>query len=234
MSISLTQAAYERLRRDVLSCRLQPGQRLKINELCSRLQVSLGAIREALSRLTSEGLIVAAPQRGFSVAPISIDELHDLTMVRLQIEETCLRAAIRHGDQAWESRVVAALHLLCQTPERPQDDPAGLSETWLEAHAEFHAALVSSCGSPWLLRLRAQLYVQAERYRRLGVSLTRPSYDLRAEHQAIAAAILARDAEHAVNLMTRHMTTTTLAITNDRGQINATAPAAELITAHAG
>ena len=69
--VNLTQGAYEQLRADILSCRLLPGSKLKIQELCIRCAVSLGAIREALSRLTSEGLVVARPQRGFKAAPIS-------------------------------------------------------------------------------------------------------------------------------------------------------------------
>ena len=69
-SSSLTQGAYEALRGDLLACRILPGSRLKIQELCSRLSVSLGAIREALSRLSSESLVIAEPQRGFRVAPL--------------------------------------------------------------------------------------------------------------------------------------------------------------------
>src|ERR1700676_3667331 len=82
---NLTQAAYEGLRADLLACRILPGSRLKIQELCDRFSVSLGAIREALSRLTSEELVVAEPQRGFSAAPISAADLKDLTMVRIEI-----------------------------------------------------------------------------------------------------------------------------------------------------
>src|ERR1700722_6476034 len=100
---SLTQEAYERLRADLLACRLQPGQRLRINELCKRLSVSLGAVGEALSRLTSEGLVSAEPQLGFTVAPISAIDLHDLTMVRIEIEGLCLRQSVANGDLSWES-----------------------------------------------------------------------------------------------------------------------------------
>jgi DNA-binding GntR family transcriptional regulator len=207
-SSSLTQAAYERLRNDVLVCRLRPGERLKINELSAVLSVSPGAIREALSRLTSEGLIVASPQRGFFVAPISIEELRDLTMVRTQIEESCLRSAIAHGDLAWEAGLVAALHLLNQTPERVVGEPKRLNEAWVEAHAAFHAALVAGCTSPWLLRLRAQLYAQTERYRRLSVPLARAPRDLRMEHQQLATVVLARDADAAAELMARHLNVT--------------------------
>src|ERR1700731_5490431 len=83
---NLTQRAYEGLRADLLACRIRPGSRLKIQELCDRCSVSLGAVREALSRLTSEGLVVSEPQRGFRAAPVSVADLQDLTMVRIEVE----------------------------------------------------------------------------------------------------------------------------------------------------
>jgi DNA-binding GntR family transcriptional regulator len=214
-SSSLTQLAYERLRADVLACRLRPGERLKIQDLCERFAASLGAIREALSRLTSEGLVVATPQRGFSVAPISAEELRDLTMVRLQIEESCLCRSIDRGDLVWESRIVATLHMLSQTPERVAGDPDRLNEDWVRAHTDFHAALVAACDSPWLLKLREQLYAQTERYRRLSVPLARVPRDLRKEHQEIAAAVLARDREQAATLMAQHLNATLNIVVDD-------------------
>ncbi len=208
-SLNLTQGAYEDLRADLLSCRILPGSRLKVQELCERLSVSLGAIREALSRLTSEGLVVAEPQRGFRAAPISAEDLLDLTKVRIQIETLCLRRAIEVGDVGWESRLVAALHQLSRTPEHTPDDPSHSSDDWANAHAAFHRALVDGCDSPWLLRLRNQLYDQSERYRRLSVSLAPHARNISQEHQDIADATLAHDAEKAVALLTAHLGVTT-------------------------
>ncbi|HWA45614.1 MAG TPA: FCD domain-containing protein [Hypericibacter adhaerens] len=207
--MNLTQGAYEQLRADLLACRILPGSRLKIQELCNRLSVSLGAIREALSRLTSEGLVVAEPQRGFRAAPISEADLQDLTKVRIEIESLCLRRAIEVGDVDWEARLVAAFHRLSRTPERVEADPARSSDEWAEAHAAFHTALADGCDSPWLLRLRRQLYDQSERYRRLSVPLTTRTRNIGAEHQAIVDATLARDADKAVALLSAHLSATT-------------------------
>src|SRR5712671_6846375 len=113
--VSLTQSAYERLRADLLSCRFEPDERLNISELCAAMGVSLGAVREALSRLTAEGLVVAEPQRGFRVAPISAEDLKDLTAVRSEIELLCLKDSIAHGDVRWEAGLVAANHMLAHT-----------------------------------------------------------------------------------------------------------------------
>ncbi len=211
-SSSLTQVAYERLRADLLACRLRPGARLKIGELCQTLSVSLSAVREALSRLTAEGLVVAEPQRGFRVAPISAEELRDLTEVRTQIEGLCLERAIAVGDVGWESQLVAAFHRLSRTPVREPDDPQRMNEAWSAAHAAYHAALVGACDSPWLLRLRGILYAQSERYRRLSVPLAEIARDLNREHQDIMEAALARDAERAKTLLAQHLELTTRAL----------------------
>lgn len=206
---SLTQGAYERLRADLLAGRLLPGARLKINELCQSLQVSLSAVREALARLTAEGLVVAEPQRGFRVAPISAAELRDLTQVRTQIEGACLDRAIAAGDVAWEARVVAAHHRLSRTPERQHGDPCRMNEDWSAAHDAFHEALAGACDSPWLLRLRRILYDQSERYRRLSVPLAEVARDIDGEHRAIMQAALARDAPRASALLGQHFALTT-------------------------
>lgn len=71
-----------------------PGSKLPIDQVAERFGVSLGAVREALSRLTSDRLVIAEPQRGFSVAPVSAADLIDLTTVRIDIETRCLRRSI--------------------------------------------------------------------------------------------------------------------------------------------
>ena len=208
-SHNLTQGAYEALRADLLACRIAPGSRLKIQDLCQQHAVSLGAIREALSRLTSEGLVVAEPQRGFRAAPISRADLEDLTMVRIEVESLCLRRAMAVGTVDWEARLVAAFHRLSRTPERVASDPVRAADEWAEAHAGFHGALVDGADSPWLLRLHAQLYAQSERYRRLSIPLGLMDRDVDGEHRAIMEAVLPRNVDRALGLMRRHIGATT-------------------------
>ena len=206
---SFTQAAYEGIRADVLSCRLRPGEKIVISDLCQGLGFSLGAIREALSRLTSEGLVIAEPRRGFRVSPISEDDLRDLTETRLGIEAQCLLRSIAAGNIAWESRLVAAHHELSRVPEREPGDPNRVSEGFAAAHGRFHSALVNACDSPWLLRLREILYDQSERYRRLSVPLAQTDRDLGREHREIMEAALARDGRRAGALLEDHLNRTT-------------------------
>jgi DNA-binding GntR family transcriptional regulator len=200
-AISLTVSAYVRLRSDILACRLPPDRKLKIQELSQYLAVSPSVVREALSRLSAESLVVAEPQRGFRVAPINAEDVRDLTAVRIDIELKCLRRAMSEGDLAWEAAIVAARHELVRTPYDLRD----LSDEWTAVHAKFHHALVAGCGSPWLLRIWEQLFVQGERYRRINVMMSREDRDLRAEHSMIAQAVLDRDIALTTELMSEHL-----------------------------
>jgi DNA-binding GntR family transcriptional regulator len=207
--LSLTQSVYESLRADLLACRLPPGSKLKINELCKSLEVSPSAVREALSRLVPEGLVTSEPQRGFRAAPISASDLKALTELRVDIEGSCLRRAIQLHDVVWEEQLCAALHRLSRMPYREEADPKRLSEQWVSAHTAFHKALVAGCDNPWRLRIRDMLYTQSERYRRLSVPLAHSSRDTLKEHTEIVEAALAGDADRAFALLSSHLKNTT-------------------------
>ena len=211
--ITLAAAAYEQLRADLLSCRLPPGQPIKIADTATLLGTNPIAIREALSKLTSEGLVTTEAQKGFRAAPISIGTLRDLTQVRIDIEGLCLRRAIAGGGVDWESGIVAALHRLLRTDLVAADDARRNSEIWAAHHAQYHEALVAACDSPILLSIRTSLYVQAERYRRLSVPLAETVRDLDGEHSALADAAIARDPDLAVALMAAHLNATTKILT---------------------
>lgn len=218
VSPTITQDVYQRLRADLLACRLPPGQKLKIDDLCQRLSAGSSAVREALSRLASEGFVVVEPQRGFRVTPLSLDELRDLTDTRCKIEELCLRDAIVKADLEWEGNLISALHRLCNTPMRAEGDPKRYSDKFALFHTAFHEALVAACSSPWLLRIRETLYVQQERYRWLSLPLAQYDRDLNTEHRGIADAALARNADAAVALMIEHLQTTAQILLNSTAQ----------------
>lgn len=209
---SRTQTLYGQLRVDVISCRLLPGERLNIAELAGKHDVSPGAVREALSRLTAENLVTAEARRGFRVSPISKADLEDLTDIRVGIESQCLRRAITNASIEWESNLVAVSHTLSRMPERAAPTDNHVSDEWAAAHHAFHETLVSTCDSRWLLRVRDRLYAHSERYRRLSIPLAESKRDIRAEHQAILEAAINRDADKAVQLLTDHIRRTTLII----------------------
>ena len=206
--ISLTERAYRQLRDDLLTCRLAPGDKINIKDIADRMGFSLGAVREALSRLTSEGFISADDSRGFRATPISIADMTDLIAVRSEIEGQCLRRAIARGGLDWETAIVSAAHRLGRTPVHAEGDSARLNDDYAIAHSAFHEALVSACDSPWLLRMRDWLYAQSERYRYLTVPLSRLERNVTHEHSELSNAVLARDADRAVALLCDHLAAT--------------------------
>ena len=205
---SLVEDVYDVLRAEILFGRRLPASRVQLNEIAEEHGVSLSVVREAVTRLASEELVEATPQRGFRVRPLSVEHLRDLTWVRVQLESLALRESIAKGDVSWEANLVAAHHRLAVTPTYFEDGTGNLE--WLTAHSGFHAALAAAAGSPILERLRRQLYDAAELYRMWSSNL--PQHPTREhvddEHRAIFDAALARDADRAVDLMTRHLETT--------------------------
>src|ERR1700747_2009908 len=202
---SLTHGAYAELRPQLLACRFAPGEKLKIDDLCHRFGAGASAVREALSRLASEGFVVSEPQRGFRVAPLSVDALSDLTNVRCSIEELCLRGAIEKGGIEWQSQVVAALHRLSHTPLWADKAARRYSDEYAKAHETFHEVLAAGCGSPWLLHLRTILFNHSERYRWFSGPFSKVDRDLDREHREIAEAALSRDSDRAVALLNKHL-----------------------------
>jgi DNA-binding GntR family transcriptional regulator len=201
---------YAKLRGDILAGRLRPGQKLAFADLLERYGVSVGAVREALSRLAEQRLVQNTPQHGFSVTAISREDLVDLTSARCEIEALTLRHAVEEGDVAWEADLIASHHRLANTSLVSAEDPGRLSEEWAERHAEFHHVLLEGCSNSVLLNVASQLRDSAELYRRWSVPLNqREPRDIAGEHRRITDAVIARDADLAVELLTFHISHTT-------------------------
>ena len=195
---TLTEAVWSRLRRDVLSGALGPGERLPLHRLRGLYGAGSSPLREALWRLCAEGLVTASSHRGFQVSIVPRDELADVVRLRVLLECEALEEAIAGGDEAWEAAVLSAFHRLSKYT---QADGAA----WDERHQAFHEALVMPCRSPVLQRFRRQLYEISERHRQLARRVAvRPRDDL-AEHRAIMEACLARDEKVAKTLMGQHL-----------------------------
>lgn len=217
--------AYETIRRAIVSGVHTPGKKLKILDLVAELSVSPSAVREALSRLVPEQLVVAREQRGFAVAPLSIADLEDLTALRCEIEAIALRQSVELGGIEWEAGLLAAAHRLSATRPLLPIQPLAVNPEWISAHAAFHTALVAACGSRRLLALHAQLYEQSERYRGLSAHADseRKVHD---EHREIVELALARDADALIAATLEHMRMTTrLIVTAARADALTTATA---------
>ncbi len=204
--------AYDSIKADILLGVLSPGERLRVAELNARYKLGLTPIREALVRLSSEGLVDSEANRGARVRDASLAELFDLTETRIDVEVWCLTRAIAHGDEEWEAEILRSQHLLSRAPTPNDSEDQDSAAHWEMLHRQFHFALVSACGSEWKLKIWNMLMDHSERYRNLRLlNFYRSQANVRnmnAEHASIADAVIARDTELAVQLMTNHLSAT--------------------------
>ena len=193
---------------DIIRGQLKPGRKLKAQSLIESYGVGLTPVREALSQLAGEGLVVRQDRSGFRVAPTSAEELLEIVTTRCSLEETALRESIQYGSERWEDRIILAHYRLSRTP-RPQGESL-LDDRleWENHHREFHLALIAACKSGILLGYCAELQERTFRYRNL--SSVRAYRNGRAvdDHRAICDAVLERDADLAVRLLTSHFRAT--------------------------
>lgn len=208
--VTRTDGVHARLREDILGGVLPPGQRLKFPELCRRYDTSVGAAREALTRLASAGLVRSQAHQGYVVTPLSVEDLAELTVARVEIECLVLRMAISEGDVRWEADAIAAHHLLERAPYLDPDNPARSTGEWAAAHTAFHEALLAGCGNRRLREVANGLRDEAELYRQWSITPAQAKgRDVGAEHRAILAAVITREADLAVRLLGEHISMTT-------------------------
>ncbi|MDN3555022.1 DNA-binding transcriptional regulator CsiR [Halomonas maura] len=201
--------AYTWLKHDIIRGIFQPGEKLLMSRLKERYELGVGPLREALSQLVAERLVVAISQRGYRVAPMSREELADLYDARAQLEGLVLELAIERGDDSWEADILAKAHTLAKVMEVRSPDE--MLDVWDARHKAFHTAIAAGCNSPHLMQLRVSLFDQVERYRHLWLQATVFSEEAlerkRQEHAALVEVILARDASRARAMMREHLMT---------------------------
>lgn len=204
-SRTLANDVFARLKADIISSRLLPGTKLRFHDLRQAYGVGFSPLREALSRLAENRLVISIGQRGFRVPEVSIQEIMDVAMVRKEVEGFALRLAIRYGDDLWESQLVAAGDKL-GLPERGKKVD---EDIWESRHRELHYKLIAACQSSCLLHLHGILSDQFDRYRRLSVKSGLPNAPRWLIHKEILEAALARNADKAVKLLEDHITEAT-------------------------
>ena len=209
---TLASSTYHRLREEIINGVHTPGSKLRILELCQRYEVGPSPLREALNRLIRDGLVALNDRKGFSVTSLSLPQLEELTRTRCWLNELALRESIKHGDSAWEESVVIAYHRLSRSPRYASEQArhsGAFNSAWEQAHRAFHSSLIAACGSSWLINFCEQMFDAADRYRHLSRNmLNARSEPRRDDHKDMVDAVVARDADRSVELMTRHFSGT--------------------------
>lgn len=201
---SRTETVYQQIYEEIISGQLTPGQKIPIAELAKKYGVGLSPVREALSQLIATDLVIAVAQKGFIVAPISVDDMNDIYDTRSYIEQIALALSIEIGNEQWEADMLASFHKLSQFEIKQTIASVEQYKVWEERHRAFNLALIGGCGLKNLLKIQAKLYQQTERYRRLWL-LTRVEqgnmlYNANKQKQIMEAA-LNRDKVKALKLL---------------------------------
>ena len=203
LATSIADRAYDRIRSDIVFGRLSPGARLRLDRLAKNYGASVSTLREILSRLSSEGLVLAEGQRGFQVMPVSPAGFEDVAAMRLLLETYALPLSFVAGDLEWESHVVAAHHKLAFMERRMMAGEREGTELWKRYDREFHQSLIEACGSQTLLDLYGGVFDQYLRYQMVAVVFR--GEIAAEEHRILLECALARDSDRACEVLTRHV-----------------------------
>ncbi len=196
-------STYERIKHDIIFGVLEPGKKLKLDGLRDRYEASVSTLRETLNRLSSEGFVQAAEQRGFFVRPVSAEDLTEIAELRILLECSALETSIACGDADWEGNLVAAHHKLHLIEQKMLEGDFSQKEVWKRYDWEFHQAMIQACNSQNLLSLHGTIFDKYLRYQMLV--LTNRGRDAVLEHKTMFDAALARDTAMAKSALEAHI-----------------------------
>lgn len=168
--LGIADQTFARIRADIVSGDLRPGAKLRLEALKRSYGASVSTLREILNRLATEGLVEAEGQRGFEVAAATTADLREIGELRLLLETHALAKSLAEGDLDWEGRVVAAHHKLAAVETRLVGGDTSRTLEWVRYDFDFHAALISACGSRALMEMHASVFDKFIRYHMLAAS----------------------------------------------------------------
>lgn len=195
----------DKLRAQIVSGELKPGDRLRADFLARQWEVSPTPLREAFQRLAAEGLVTYVSQRGVRVTETSEQELRELYELRSLLEPW----AVERSTAALDEQARGEIRLRAQELDTWFEDPASFQPAhpdYERAHQAFHNSLIACCGSDWLIRLIGMLSVAATRYRNLSTPATAAAAALaRREHSDLAKLVLAGEVDQARAAQLAHL-----------------------------
>ncbi|MDB5903659.1 MAG: putative Transcriptional regulator, GntR family, partial [Betaproteobacteria bacterium] len=127
----LTERAYERLRRDIISCAFAPGSEISESQLATHYKLGKAAVRVALTKLSHDGLVRAIPRRGYMVMPVTLKDINDVFELRLMLEPGAARMAAGKVS----TQRLKAYDEVCRDGYQPGD--AKTTTRFLEANRAF-------------------------------------------------------------------------------------------------
>ena len=190
---------YADLRTELVSLRRSPGEAISEAEIALSYGVSRTPVREAILKLSDEGLLEIFPQSGIFVSRIPVAALPEAIIIRKALEETTARLAAGHATTSQ----ILTLHAILE--RQREADAASDGNAFHQADEMFHATIAEVAGHPGIWKLIQQVKIHVDRYRRLTLPQTGRMAQVIAEHEAILHAIEARDPAGARMAMEAHL-----------------------------
>lgn len=177
----------ESIRARIMDGTFPPGTQLTEVQLAEQLEVSRGPVREALARLSQEGLLVAEPHRGVFVLTLDEEDVADIYLARGVIEREAARLIVQRDDRAALRRLDAVVRDMAAVARD------GVWSDVAEVDLRFHETLVAASGSPRLVRMYTTLLVETRlSFTELGRSYPDPRRVV-AEHRQLLRAVRGGD-----------------------------------------
>lgn len=194
-------AAYETLRREIVSCRLLPGTRFTEAEVMERFELGKASCRIALQRLTQDGFVTSMPRHGYRIVPISVKDVDEVFSLRSELEPLAARGAAGQVNRAQLERLEQA----CR--QRIEVDVGNQIDFFLEANRSFHMAIAVASGNRRLCRTLSGLLDEMTRLVALGFGVQGVRPNIENDHTALIEHLVAGDAESAARVARRHVET---------------------------
>jgi DNA-binding GntR family transcriptional regulator len=189
IDVSLAERAYERIRGEIMTARLTPGQIVSERELARQYDMSKTPIREALAQVCHDGLMQRLPGRGYMVTPITFKDIQDLFDLRLILELEAAKRAVQNPSPEFiaELKELAEVRYVLADPESHVH--------FLASNREFHLTLAKAAGNQRLIGQLEQILIEMDRLFHMGLKLRDSSQEMGQEHQQVVEALVRRDAQ---------------------------------------
>lgn len=211
MYVTKTNFAYEEIRDAILTGHYPPNQKLILKELSQHLELSAMPVREALNHLEKDGLVQKIPHQGYTVSPLSLEEMEELFELRSVLETFALKLALKRIEESTLEQLFALtgeMEWYIEEHEKQPEHAHPLNpekKRFMAINREFHLMIVSATGYTHLPAIVHNIFDKSERYMNLMEFVVGLDRDDLLEHRSIAQAIQCKDREQAERLIKQHI-----------------------------
>ena len=192
---SLANQAYTAIKKDILTCKLDPGSTIAQSQLAKQYVFSLTPVREALKRLEQEGYVQSIPRFGYLISAITLQDVEDLYDLRLVLEQSAVRMAIQRATDEQLAQIQEKATFTYKFKDR------GSYLEFLEQNVNFHVSIALVSRNRKLAEMLANVLIEMTRIFNLGLDLRDSAEEMRNEHITLAAALVARNIQLAEQIV---------------------------------